>query len=534
MTKQAEFVVNAAGRRVPTRVNGQDMAPYQGVLGIRPTGHKAAPRIVSCRDYPMDGNKVVGSLREALRKVGLRSGMTISSHHHFRNGDLVMNQVFDAAAELGVRDLMWFPSAAFPCHEPLIRHLESGVLHHIEGSLNGPLGEYASAGKMQGLAVLRSHGGRWQAIQDGEVHIDVAILAAPTADPMGNCTGDRGPSACGLLGFGLADSLYADRVIVVTDNLGPFPCHPWQIQGQNVDVVVVLDKVGDPDQIVSGTTELTRSPDRLYLAEQTAQFVRAAGILAPGFSFQAGAGGTALAFALYLKKMMQQDGIKARFIRGGSTRYLVEMLEEGLTDYILDGQTFDLEGVRSMRDNPGHVNTSPFTSYNWHGKGNFASLVDVVVLGATEVDLDFNANVVTHSDGQMLHGIGGWQNCLFSKCTILPVPAFRDRIPVIVDRVTTLVGPGELIDVVVTERGIAINPRREDLLAATRDSGLPIRPLEAIKAEIDDLIGGVPDKPVFTDDPIGVVKWVDGTVLDTIFRVAPPQQATVPRRQGGN
>ncbi len=519
MTQAKKLVVNAVGRRVPTEVNGKPAIPFQGVQGYRPEGHKAAPPIASCSDYPMDGNKVVSSLRAALEQVGLKDGMTISSHHHFRNGDLVMNQVFDTAAELGVKGLTWFPSAAFPCHEPLIPYLEDGTIHHIEGSLNGPLGRYASEGKMKGLAVLRSHGGRWQAIQDGEVHIDVAIIAAPTADPMGNCTGDRGPSACGLLGFGLADSLYADKVIVVTDNLVPFPCHPWQIQGQNVDAVVVLDKVGEPEKIVSGTTQLTRSPDRLYIAELTAKFVRAAGIMQEGFSFQAGAGGTALAFAIYLREMMKEVGVKARFIRGGSTKYLVEMLEEGLTDFILDGQTFDLEGVRSMRENPGHVDTSPFTSYNWHGKGNFASLLDVVVLGATEVDVNFNANVVTHSDGLMLHGIGGWQNCLFSKCTILPIPAFRDRIPVIVDEVTTLVGPGELIDVVVTERGIAINPLREDLLEATRDSDLPIRPIAEIKAEIDDLIGGPPARPVFTDEPVGVVKWVDGTVIDTIFKV---------------
>ena len=109
-----------------------------------------------------------------------------------------------------------------------------------------------------------------------------------------------------------------------------------------------------------------------------------------------------------------------------------------------------------MRENPNHVNTSPFTSYNFHGKGNFASIVDAAVLGATEVDVHFNGNVVTHSDGYLLHGIGGWQNCLYSKCTILAIPSFRDRIPVIVDEVTTLCGPGELIDVIITERGIAI------------------------------------------------------------------------------
>ena len=171
-----------------------------------------------------------------------------------------------------------------------------------------------------------------------------------------------------------------------------------------------------------------------------------------------------------------------------------------------------------MRENAGHINTSPFTSYNWHGKGNFASILDAVVLGATEVDLHFNANVVTHSDGKMLHGIGGWQNCLFSKCTILPIPSFRNRIPIIVDKVTTLVGPGELIDVIVTERGIAINPNRKDLIKATKNSGLPIRKIGEIKNEVDNLVGAPMDKPRFTDEIIGVVKWVDGTIIDSIFK----------------
>ena len=514
-----KMIKNAAGRLVPTEVNGVSQVPFQGVGKFRPSGKKPALPIRTCSDYPVDGNKTVPSLKNALEKCGLKDGMTISSHHHFRNGDLVMNQVFDIAAEKGVKGLRWFPSAAFPCHKPVLKHMENGVVDWVEGSLNGPLGDYASRGKMKGTAILRSHGGRWQAVQDGEVQIDIAVIAAPTADAFGNATGDRGPSACGLLGFGLVDSIHADKVIVVTDNLVPFPCVPWQIQGQNVDYVVVLDKVGDPEKIVSGTTQLTKSPDRLYIAELTARFVRDAGIMQDGFSFQAGAGGTSLAFAIYLKEMMKEAGIKARFIRGGSTKYLVEMLEEGLTDFILDGQTFDLEGVRSMRENYGHVNTSPFTSYNWHGKGNFASMLDAVVLGATEVDVNFNANVVTHSDGKMLHGIGGWQNCLFSKCTILPIPAFRDRIPVIVDEVTTIVGPGELIDVIVTERGIAINPLRKDLLEAVKDSDLPIRTIQELKAEIDDLIGGPPTKPELTDKVIGIVKWVDGTVIDSIYGI---------------
>ena len=163
--------------------------------------------------------------------------------------------------------------------------------------------------------------------------------------------------------------------------------------------------------------------------------------------------------------------------------------------------------------------TSPFTSYNYHGKGKFASMVDAVVLGATEVDVNFNGNVVTHSDGRLLHGIGGWQNCLVAGCTILAVPSFRDRIPVIVDEVTTLTGPGELIDVVVTERGIAINPGRAGPARRGERIELPIRPIQDIKAEVDRICGGKPARPKLGDRPVAVVKWVDGTVLDTVWQV---------------
>jgi citrate lyase subunit alpha/citrate CoA-transferase len=499
MSGSTELVVNAVSRRVPTVVNGREQVPYQGVGAYEPQGSKRAPPIRSCRDYPADGDKRVSDLKTALEMCGLRDGMRISTHHHLRNGDEVALMALNAAAGLGAKDLMWLPSASFPCHAPVIDLMEQGVVHHIEGSMNGPLGDYCSRGKMRGMGVLRSHGGRWQAIQDGEVPIDIAVIAGPTADPFGNADGSHGPSACGSLGFALADSIYADHVIVVTDNLVPFPCVPWQIQGNNVDYVVEVDSIGDPTKIVSGTTQITKSPDRLLIAEYVARFLKDAGIMKDGFSFQAGAGGIALAFVQFLKDMMKEEGVKSRFVRGGSTQYLVELLNEGLTDYILDGQTFDLAAVESIGSDPRHIATSPFTSYNYHGKGNFASMVDAVVLGATEVDVSFNANVNTHSDGVLLHGIGGWQNCLFAGCTILAVPSFRDRIPVLVDEVTTVTGPGELIDVIVTERGIAVNPRRTDLLDAVKGSSLPIRPIEG---------------------PVAVIKWVDGTVLDTVWQVA--------------
>jgi citrate lyase subunit alpha/citrate CoA-transferase len=215
---------------------------------------------------------------------------------------------------------------------------------------------------------------------------------------------------------------------------------------------------------------------------------------------------------------MKKQGIRARFARGGSNAYLVSMLEEGLVEYILDGQTFDMEGIRSIAENPNHVWTSPFTSYNYHGKGNFAGMVDVVILGATEIDVHFNANVVTHSDGYLLHGLGGWQNCLFSKTVILPVPLFRDRVPVIRDQVTTLCGPGELIDVVITERGIAINPLRKDLINAVKGTNLPVLTIGELKDEAEQICG-IPEPAKFKKKVVAAVKWVDGTTLDVIRQV---------------
>lgn len=517
---RAGFIRNAAGRLVPRKVNGTMETPFCCAEGVTPDGRTIGRPIRSCSEYGDGGDKIVKTLREALRLAGLRNGMTISTHHHLRNGDIVTNLLFDTVNSMGVKGIRWFPSASFPCHEHLIRYVESGTIHHIEGSMNGALGRAASEGRMRGLGILRSHGTRYQAIQDGEVHIDIAVIAAPAADSFGNANGLAGPSACGPLGFALGDSEYADRVIVVTDTLMPFPCVPWSIQGNHVDYVVRIPSLGDPEKIVSGTTVVTRSPDRQLIAEYVAAFADESGIVRDGFSFQAGAGGTSLAFVQRIKERMIAKNVKARFVRGGSTAPLVSMLEEGLTDYILDGQAFDQAGVRSMMTSPRHIATSPFTSYNYHGKGNFASRVDLVVLGATEVDVNFNANVVTHSDGYLLHGIGGWQDCLFAGCSVLAVPSFRDRVPVIVDRVTTLCGPGELVDVVVTERGIAVNPRRKDLLKSLRHSRLPLRELKDIQREVLSLCGGVPTPPrVDLRKPVAVVKWVDGSLLDTVYKV---------------
>src|SRR5581483_10834121 len=134
-----ELVYNAAGRTVPSTVNNRPQMPFQGVNAFVPSGNKAAPPIRSSANYPENGDKRVPDLKIALEKCGLRDGMVISTHHHLRDGDAVALMALEAASKMGARDLMWFPSASFPSQAAAIELMKSGTIHHIEGSMNGPL-----------------------------------------------------------------------------------------------------------------------------------------------------------------------------------------------------------------------------------------------------------------------------------------------------------------------------------------------------------------------------------------------------------
>jgi citrate lyase subunit alpha/citrate CoA-transferase len=407
-------------------------------------------------------------------------------------------------------------------HERLIPHVESGVVSRIEGSMYGPVGAACTRGAMKGLCVLRSHGGRQRAIQDGDLRIDAAFIAAPCADPFGNANGAFGKSACGPLTYSVPDSLAAERVAVITDGLVPFPCSRRSIAGGNVDWVLEVDSIGDSSRIVSGSTVLPKSPTQLLIADLTARFIQETGLMRDGFSFQAGAGGISLAATVSLADRMRAAGVKASFVHGGATAILVRLLEEGLIGSIVDLQSFDLEAVRSCRENPGHIESTPFDSYGPRAAGSAANLLDVAILGATEIDLDFNVNVSTHSDGVLLHGMGGHTDAAAcAGCSIMTAPSFRSRIPIVRERVTTVSCPGEVVDVVVTERGIAINPRRPDLRDRARKAGLPLVDLSRLMRDVY-AITGVPDEPVFDERVVALVEWRDGTVIDVIRQAAAP------------
>jgi len=508
---------NAVGREIPERIGPRAVRPFAGAFAARPEGDKA-PR--PQKWAPREEEKVVSSLETAIERCELTDGMTISFHHAFREGDRVVNLVLDACARMGIRDLRICPTALFGVHQPIVGHLESGVVSRIEGSMNGPVGAFISRGEvLREPAVLRSHGGRWRAIEGGDLRIDVAFIAAPQADPYGNATGIRGRSPCGPITFSAVDAQYARRSVVITNDLQPYPVYPMEIQQGWTDVVAVVDEIGDPNAISSGTLQLTNSPTRLLIARRTVEAVRASGYFADGFSFQGGAGGISLAATKLLGDEMERAGIVGSFGMGGGTRILVDLLRRGLIRTILDGQAFDLDAIASLREDAAHQIMDPGMYANYDSRGCATYRLDVAFLGATEVDLDFNVNVNTHSDGLLLHGIGGHQDVAAgARMTVITLPALRGRIPPIVDRVTTVTTPGEVVDVVVTERGIAVNPRREDLRERFVAAGLPVRPLEEIQREADRFIQPI-RRPVFGDEIIAAIEWRDGTVIDVVRKV---------------
>ncbi|MDR0654647.1 MAG: citrate lyase subunit alpha, partial [Synergistaceae bacterium] len=364
------------------------------------------------------------------------------------------------------------------------------------------------------------HGGRPRAVVSGDVHIDAAFIAAPTADRGGNISGRTGKSACGSIGYAFTDAEYADVVVAVTDNLQSFPISPVSIPGIYVDLVAVMDSIGDPTGIVSGTTKVTRDPLRLLIASHASKLIEASPYFMDGISFQTGAGGIPLAVTAFMKEAMKRRNITGSFGLGGITGYFVDLMREGLVRKLMDVQSFDLEAVNSISSDPNHIEISADWYANPWNCGAAVNMLDVVILGATEIDMDFNANVNTEADGALLHGIGGHQDTAAgAKLTIIAQPLLRGRIPCVVERVHTVTTPGEVIDALVTEFGVTINPRRHDLFDAVADFAiskqLPLVPMEELAARARAMSG--PMEPIHvTDRVVAVVEWRDGTVIDVV------------------
>lgn len=472
-----------------------------------------------------NSQKVVANIKKAIELSGLKDGMTISFHHHFRNGDYVLNMVMEVIAEMGIKNLTIAASSLSEVHEPLIEHIKNGVVRKLETSgLRGSLAEAISNGLMKEPVVFRSHGQRASAIHNKEVIIDVAFLGAPSCDALGNAngysrTGNESSSCCGSLGYARVDAQYANKVVILTDNIVPFPNTPFGIPAYHVDYIVKVDEIGDPNKIMSGATRYTKNPRELLIAENAAKVVEASGYFKDEFSFQMGSGGASLATARYLKEKMINNDIKASFALGGITGQIVELHEEGLVKRILDVQSFDLVAAKSLRDNRFHQQIDAYYYASADNIGCASNQLDIVILSALEIDTDFNVNVLTGSDGVIRGAIGGHPDTAAgASVSIIVAPLIRGRIPTVVERVNTIITPGCSIDVLVTDQGIAVNPARPKLKQSLEDAGLEVTDIEILKEKAKKIVGEAVPIP-YTDRTVGIVQYRDSSVIDLIKQV---------------
>ena len=283
-----------------------------------------------------------------------------------------------------------------------------------------------------------------------------------------------------------------------------------------VDYVVAVDAIGDPAGIVSGTTRMTRNPVAITIAQTAARVIASSGLLKDGFSFQTGAGGASLATAMYLEKIMKQQNIHGSYAQGGITGLLVDMLNEGLFRALLDVQCFDLKAVSSIRENPCHCEVSAEQYASPGCRSAAVDSLDVAVLGATEIDTSFNINVHTDSNGSIMGGSGGHSDAAAgSKLALIAAPLFRGRLPIVRDRVTCISTPGQDVDVLVTQAGVAVNPKNTELRERLRAAGLPVVDIHELK-ERAERITGVPAPLPVSDRVVARVISRDGELLDTI------------------
>ncbi len=512
---------NAVNRNIPEELLKDGYQVFQGTNYRDAASYrKATPK--STVHTGRQETKIIDSIREAIKAVGFKDGMTVSFHHHFREGDYIVNQVMKEIVDMGFKDITIAASSLGQAHDPVAEYIEQGIVTGIQTSgIRGKMGEVVSRGKLKTPAILRSHGGRVRAIEEGEVHIDVAFIGAPTSDCMGNARGKGGKSDCGVLGYSEVDARYADKVVVITDCLVDFPNFPPSIEATYVDYVVVVDEIGNPKKIASSAARFSTDPRDLLMAEYCAKVIEATPWFKDGFSFQTGAGGPSLAANRYLEPILIKHGIKLGWIIGGISAPAVDLLNKGLVNTLIDTQDFDIAGIESVHNHPRHFEMSTSQYASPSNKSAFVNKLDYVILAALEVDTDFNVNVITGSDGVLRGAPGGHPDTAAgAKCCIIVTPLVRGRMATICEEVVTVTTPGENVDVVVTDYGIAVNPRRPEILEALRAAKLPVKTIKELQEEAYAIVG-TPDPLPFKDRVVAILEARDGTILDVVRQIDP-------------
>ncbi len=463
--------------------------------------------------------KVVNDIDELFSYIDIFGNKNISFHHHLRNGDFTINYVLEKYLKENVKDLNLFPSSIFPSYTNILELIKNNQVNNITTNyLNGPVADYITNNGLKGKLVMQTHGGRARSIIEGRNKIDIAFIAAPFVNLQGDAIGYKGKNKCGSLGYIIPDSEHAKIKVLITDNLVDEKIINPEIKGENIDYILLIDKIGDSKGIVSGTTEITKNPIGVKIAKNTSLLLKELGLIKNGFSFQSGAGGISLRVTKDIKELMIKQKIKASFFSGGITKYHVDMFEEGLVEKLYDVQCFDLEAIESLNKNKNHIPISSSTYANPSNEKRIIKDLDIVILGATEIDYDFNVNVTTDSHQSIIGGSGGHSDTASeAKVSVIVSPLIKGRLPIIKKRVTTITTLGKNIDCFVSERGIAINPLRKDLLKKLKNTKLDIYTIEEL-AEIAFKFTNKPKEIVKRDKVIGEVEDRTYDIIDYIYQ----------------
>lgn len=160
----------------------------------------------------------------------------------------------------------------------------------------------------------------------------------PSCDEFGNANGYTGKACCGSLGYAMVDADSAKQVVMLTEQLLPYPHNPASIAQDQVDLIVQIEEVGDANKIGAGATRMTTNPRELLIARSAAEVIAHSGYFNEGFSLQTGTGGASLAVTRFLEDKMRSRNIVANFALGGITATMVDLHEKGLIRKLLDVQ----------------------------------------------------------------------------------------------------------------------------------------------------------------------------------------------------
>jgi len=515
-------MINAVNREIPDELLKDGKEVYQGKNYMDGKYvKKDSPRTRAC--VKPQESKICETIREACEKCGAHDGMTFSFHTELRDGDYVASMVAKVLVEeMGLKDITVAATSLGAAQDVIADYIEEGKIIGVQTSgVRGRIGEVISAGKLASPAIIRSHGGRPRAVEAGEVHIDIAFLAAASSDCCGNASGVGGKNNFGSFGFGTHDSHYADHTVIITDTLVDFPNLPSSVSAIDVDCVCVVDDIGDAKKISTKEARVTDNPRELMMAENVAKVIAATPYFKDGFSFQTGVGGPSLAVNRFLEEHMVEKNIKMKFALGGTSSSVCKLQDKGLVEHILDTQDFDQGAIDHIFKHPNHHETSLSEYANAANKGAYVNKLDYVVLSALEIDIDFNVNVITGSDGVLRGAPGGHPDTAAgSKCCIIVTPLTRGRMATVCDKVVTVIIPGDCVDVLVTDYGIAVNPLRPDLIKCLDEAGIPHKTIEELKEKAYSLVG-TPDDLEWEDKVVAIVEARDGTILDVVRKIKP-------------